>query len=156
MITFTVAYLSTLYTSLAAAGIKKTLTLIFPTGTSLTLTIVQYDTLVILPTSYVFNPAADIYIPIIYQGLARPATIGAVLADGTYIFAKCLSYPSYRPWWEYYSDNDQKRYSIPVNSRTWDCLMNKSCRATCDNKVIFHVKMGAFHSDVPPTNDPAI
>jgi endoglucanase len=85
VVTFTSTYLSTLYSSTSAAGIKDTLTLTFSAGAPLTLQIVQYDTPVIPTTSYTVNPASDLYIPVTYKGLPQVAAVKALLADGTYI-----------------------------------------------------------------------
>lgn len=84
-LTFTSAYLSTLYSSTSAAGIKDTLTLTFSAGSPLTLKIIQYDTPVISQTSYKINSAADLSIPVTYKGLPQIAAVKAVLADGTYL-----------------------------------------------------------------------
>jgi endoglucanase len=85
VVTFTAAYLSTLYSSSSAAGTKDILTLTFSAGTPLTLTIVQYDTPVAPTTTYAVNPSSDLYIPITYKGLPQVATVRALLADGTYL-----------------------------------------------------------------------
>lgn len=85
VVTFTAAYLGTLYSASSAAGTKDTLTLTFSAGTPLTLTIVQYDTPVIPTTSYVVNPTSDLSIPVTYKGLPRVAAVKALLADGTYL-----------------------------------------------------------------------
>jgi len=88
VITFSTAYLSTLYTSTAAAGVKDTLTLTFSAGTPLTLQIVQYDTPAIPTTSYKISStgtASDLSIPITYKGIPKIAAVKAVKADGTYL-----------------------------------------------------------------------
>ena len=84
-LTFTAAYLSTLYSASSAAGIKDTLTLTFSAGTPLTLTVVQYGTPTLSTTSYVVNDSADLYVPITYSGLPIVAAVKALLADGTYL-----------------------------------------------------------------------
>ena len=83
-LTLSASYLSTLYSSDSAAGIKETLTLSFSAGTALTLTIVQYTTPIIPTTTYVVDPSADLYIPVTYQGLPEVAAVTAYNADGTY------------------------------------------------------------------------
>lgn len=86
--TFTAAYLSTLYTSSSSAGVKATLTLTFSAGTPLTLQIVQYDTPTIPTTSYKLSSTgttSDLSVPITYKGLSKIAAVKAVKADGTYL-----------------------------------------------------------------------
>ncbi|KAH8593991.1 putative extracellular endoglucanase [Bisporella sp. PMI_857] len=87
-VTFSAAYLSTLYTSTAAAGIKDTLTLTFSAGTPLTLQVVQYDTPTIPTTTYKLSTvgtSSDLTVPITYKGLPKVAAIKATKADGTYL-----------------------------------------------------------------------
>ena len=86
--TFTPAYLSTLYSSTSAAGVKDTLTLTFSAGTSLTLQIVQYDTPTVPTTSYKISATgttSDLSVPITYKGLSKIAAVKAIKADGTYL-----------------------------------------------------------------------
>ncbi|OBT86028.1 hypothetical protein VE02_05539 [Pseudogymnoascus sp. 03VT05] len=84
VLTLSTAYLSTLYDASSIAGIKDTLTLQFSKGANLSLQIVQYGTPTIGATSYTAQ-ATDMKIPISYAGLAKGATVLAVLADGTYL-----------------------------------------------------------------------
>jgi endoglucanase len=102
-LTLTAAYLGTLYTSTAAAGIKDTLTLTFSAGTPLTLTVVQYDTPVIPTTSYVVDPSADLYIPVTCKGLPEVAAVTAYNADGTYFIDTWTVYfgPLQQARWTY-------------------------------------------------------
>ena len=102
-LTLTAAYLSTLYTSTSAAGIKDTLTLTFTAGTLLTLTIVQYATPIIPITSYVVDPSADLYIPVTYQGIPEVAAVTAYNADGTYFIDSWTVYlgPLQQARWTY-------------------------------------------------------
>jgi endoglucanase len=83
-LTLMAAYLSTLYSSTAAPGIKDTLTLTFSAGTFLTLQIVQWDQPIIPTTTYALLTSADLLIPVTYKGLPEVAAVKAVLADGTY------------------------------------------------------------------------
>jgi endoglucanase len=102
-LTFTASYLSTVYSSTSAAGLKDTLTLTFSAGTSLTLTVVQYTTPTIPTTSYVVDPSADLYIPVIYQGLLQVAAVTAYNADGTYFIDTWTVYlgPLQQARWTY-------------------------------------------------------
>lgn len=86
VLTFTSAYLSTLYSSTTAAGIKETLSLTFSAGASLALTIVQYGTPTAPTTSFALSTlSGDTTIPLNYQGLPVIAAIKALKADGTYL-----------------------------------------------------------------------
>ena len=102
-LTLTAAYLSTLYTSTSAAGIKEMLTFTFSAGTPLTLQIVQYDTPELPTSSYVVDPSADLYVPITYKGLPEVAAVKAVLADGTYMIDTWTQYlgPLQQGRWTY-------------------------------------------------------
>ncbi|OBT92152.1 hypothetical protein VE01_10044 [Pseudogymnoascus verrucosus] len=84
VLTLSMAYLSPFYDASSTAGIKDTLTLQFSKGADLSLQIVQYGTPTIGATSYTAQ-ATDMEIPISYAGLAKGATVRAVLADGTYL-----------------------------------------------------------------------
>ncbi|KAL3417119.1 glycoside hydrolase family 5 protein [Phlyctema vagabunda] len=87
VLTLTSAYLGTLYTSTAAAGIKETLTLTFSAGAALRLQIVQYDTPTIVSGTYTYkiDTSADLHIPLNYKGVPAVAAVKAVKADGTYV-----------------------------------------------------------------------
>jgi len=88
VVTFSAAYLSTLFTSTATAGVKAALTLTFSAGTPLTLQIVQYDTPTIPTTSYKISSTgitSDLSVPITYKGLSKIAAVKAVKADGTFL-----------------------------------------------------------------------
>jgi endoglucanase len=102
-LTLTAAYLGTLYTATAAAGIKETLTLTFSKGAALTLQIVQYDTPTIPTTTYKVDPSADLDIPVTYKGLPEVAAVRALLADGTYLADSWTMYlgPLQQARWTY-------------------------------------------------------
>lgn len=85
VVTFTAAYLSTLYSAASTPGTKETLKLTFSAGAALSLTVVQYDTPTIAAYTYAVNPAADLLIPITWKGLPQVAAVKALLADGTYL-----------------------------------------------------------------------
>lgn len=84
ILTFTAAYLSTLYDANSTTGIKDTLTLKFDKGANLSLKIIQYGTPTVDATSYTAQ-STDMKIPISYAGLPKLAAVRAVLADGTYL-----------------------------------------------------------------------
>ncbi|KAA8568251.1 hypothetical protein MFRU_034g00720 [Monilinia fructicola] len=86
VLTFTQAYLSTLYSSTAAAGIKEKLTLTFSAGAPSQLQIVQWANPTLPKTSF-SKQSTDLTIPINYAGLQQVATIKALNADGTYMIS---------------------------------------------------------------------
>lgn len=85
VLTFTQAYLSTLYTTTAAAGIKVTLTLTFSAGAPSQLQIVQWATPTLSQTSFNKQSTTDLTIPINYAGLPQIAAVKALNADGSYM-----------------------------------------------------------------------
>lgn len=102
-VTFSAAYLSTLYTSTSPAGIIETLTVSFRAGATLSLEIVQYDTPTFPTTTFPVDPSADLYIPVTYAGLPRVATVTAVGIDGTYVDSSWTVYlgPLQQARWTY-------------------------------------------------------
>lgn len=86
-ITFKASFLSTFVSPTTAPGVVGNVTLSFSTGADLILQIVQWDIPVLNSTSSAASTAAasgaDLDIPITYKGLQKPATVKAVLADGT-------------------------------------------------------------------------
>ena len=87
-VTFSAAYLSTLYSASTAGGIKETLTLTFSAGTPLALQIVQYTTPAIATKSYTISAldvTKDLAIPITWNGVPEIAAIKAVKADGIFL-----------------------------------------------------------------------
>jgi len=85
VLTFSASYLSTLYSSTSAAGIKDTLTVAFSAGASLTVQVVQYDTPTLASTAIKVDPSADLSIPVTWKGLPQVAAVTAIMADGTYL-----------------------------------------------------------------------
>jgi endoglucanase len=82
-VSFTSAFLSTLFTPTTAPGTVATFTLAFSAGASLTVTAVQYATPVLGATSSALPAtSADLLIPITWAGQARPATVKAIKSDG--------------------------------------------------------------------------
>ncbi|KAH6716211.1 glycoside hydrolase family 5 protein, partial [Leptodontidium sp. MPI-SDFR-AT-0119] len=102
-LTLSSAYLSTLYSSTSAAGIKETLTVSFSAGAALSLQIVQYDTPTIPTTTYKINTSADLAIPVTFKGLPKIAAVKAVKADGTYMVDDWTQYlgPLQQARWTY-------------------------------------------------------
>ncbi|RDW62026.1 hypothetical protein BP6252_11459 [Coleophoma cylindrospora] len=87
-LTFTSAYLSTLFTNASTPGTKETLSLSFSTGADLSLSIIQYSTPTLPTATYALSnitTSSDLYIPITYAGLPIPAAVKALKADGTYL-----------------------------------------------------------------------
>ncbi|QSZ37319.1 hypothetical protein DSL72_009417 [Monilinia vaccinii-corymbosi] len=87
LLTFTQAYLNTLYSSTSAPGIKATLTLTFSRGAPSQLHIVQWATPTLPQTSFSKKSSSttDLAIPITYAGLPQVAAIKALNADGSYL-----------------------------------------------------------------------
>ncbi|KAI9641613.1 hypothetical protein NHQ30_009466 [Ciborinia camelliae] len=85
VLTFTQAYLSTLYSSTTTAGIQATLTLTFSAGAPSQLQIVQWATPTLSQTSFTKQSTTDLTIPINYAGLPQVAAIKALNADGSYM-----------------------------------------------------------------------
>lgn len=82
-LTFSI-YLSTLYSSTSAPGIKETLTLTFSAGTPLTLQVVQYATPTMPISTFKIDTSTDLRMSITYAGLPVVVAVKAVLADGTF------------------------------------------------------------------------
>ncbi|ESZ94173.1 glycoside hydrolase family 5 protein [Sclerotinia borealis F-4128] len=85
VLTFTQAYLATLYSSTTAPGIKATLTLTFSAGSLSQLQIVQWATPTLSQTSFSKQSTTDLTIPINYAGLPQVAAVKALNADGSYM-----------------------------------------------------------------------
>jgi endoglucanase len=82
-VTFTAAFLSTLFTPTTAPGTLATLTATFSAGAPLTITAIQYATPVLGATSSALPAtSADLLIPVTWAGQARPATVKAIKSDG--------------------------------------------------------------------------
>ncbi|EPS41633.1 hypothetical protein H072_4499 [Dactylellina haptotyla CBS 200.50] len=84
VLTLPVTYLSTLYSSSSAAGVKEELTLTFSQGAFLTLTIVQWTVPTVSQTTLA-DPTADYRIPITWGGYNRVAAVRAVWDTGAYV-----------------------------------------------------------------------
>ncbi|APA10925.1 hypothetical protein sscle_07g056950 [Sclerotinia sclerotiorum 1980 UF-70] len=85
VLTFTQAYLSTLYSSTSTPGIKATLSLTFSAGSPSQIQVVQWATPTLSQTSFSKQTSSDLTIPINYAGLSEVAAVKALNADGSYM-----------------------------------------------------------------------
>lgn len=139
-LTLTSAYLGTLYTSTAAAGIKDTLTLTFSAGTPLTLQIVQYDTPVIPTTTFTVETSTTLTIPITYKGLPVVAAVRGLLADGTYLADSWTEYlgPLQNARWTY-GNWDWDSTGLTIDTTGLTTIQSAGQTVTLLVEVSFHV-----------------
>ncbi|TGO35922.1 hypothetical protein BHYA_0141g00190 [Botrytis hyacinthi] len=116
VLTFTQAYLASLYSATTAAGIKATLTLTFSAGAPSQLQIVQWATPTLSQTSFTKQTTTDLTIPINYAGLPQVAAIKALNADGSYMV-------SGDAWTQYLGPLQQARW-------TWGAWTSSSAGLT--------------------------
>lgn len=85
-ITFKSSFLSKYVSATAAEGTKANLTLTFSAGASTQAQIVQWDVPAVTSSNItVANNGSDIWLPISFKGIHKPAAVKAVKADGTYL-----------------------------------------------------------------------
>lgn len=85
-ITFTPAFLATIFTPSSPTGSLANLTLTFDRGAALSVNMLQYATPSLASTSSKLPAvSADLLLPLRWQGQDRPAAIKATKLDGTYL-----------------------------------------------------------------------
>ena len=87
--TFHTGYLNTIFQQNDTAGVKAELLWHFSGGADIIQQAVQWDTPQPAMTDFtvnVTNAKNDLYIPVQYKGLAKLATVKAVMYNSTYLF----------------------------------------------------------------------
>jgi endoglucanase len=110
-ITFPASFLSKYVSATASEGIKATLTISFSAGASVQVQVVQWDVPTIATASSKAVAGADLFVPITYKGIHKPAAVRGVESDGTYLADT---------WTVYLGPLQQARITFG-NQFNWDC-----------------------------------